>query len=233
MYGTAPSVRANVEHVRGKTVLSIRTFGKHLVVDMDSGQSIRIHLGMSGRWVVLPADRRAPGSARLALTTQDHHACCFGAPKLEVGRTPAIEKLVSRLGPDILGVGFEPRELIERARTRNAGAIAEVLLDQKVIAGIGNVYKSELLFLVGIHPESPVSSLSDRELLEIASRAKTLLASNVRLGGRSTTGERGRGRETWVYDRAGLACRRCATAVVRTRLGDRVTYWCPSCQAPR
>jgi endonuclease-8 len=106
-------------------------------------------------------------------------------------------------------------------------------LDQRVVAGIGNVYKSELLFMAAVHPETPVKSLSDETLHDIAGRAGKLLRANVGPGPRITTGQQGRGREAWVYGRAGEPCRRCASAIEESRLGDRLTFWCPTCQARR
>lgn len=230
VYGTSPSVRSNSHRILDETVEDIRTVGKHLVVDMSGGFSVRVHLGMPGRWTIMPADRRFPGSARLVLTTSTHHACCFSAPTVEVDRTAGIDRELARLGPDVLDPGFEPEVFVERARLRPDRGIGEVLLDQRVAAGIGNVYKSELLFLAGVHPRTPIDAISDEKLAEVAERAKSLLSVNVRRGPRITTGERGPGREVWVYGRAGLPCRRCANAVKEDRLGDRVTYWCPGCQ---
>jgi endonuclease-8 len=230
VYGTAPSVRANSHRLVGQTVEAVRTMGKHLVIDASGGFSVHVHLGMPGRWSILPADRRVPGAARLVLSTASHHACCFSAPTVEVERTPAIDRRLSQLGPDVLDPHFQPRDFIERARTRSGRPIADVLLDQHVMAGLGNVYKSELLFLARVNPHTQVEHIADDELLEIADRAKQLMAVNVRSGQRVTTGETAPGREAWVYGRAGKPCRRCATAVAEGRLGDRVTYWCPACQ---
>lgn len=233
VYGTSPQLRSNAGRLTGRRVTGVRTFGKHLVIDFDQGFSIRVHLGMPGRWRVMTADRATPGNARLILSTATHHVCCFAAPDIEVDRTPAIERRMERLGPDALAADFDPRLLIERARTRPTWPIAEVLLDQRVIAGVGNVYKSELLFLAGVHPRATVGEVSDDELLEIATRAKQLLSVNVRAGARRTTGDRARGREMWVYERAGRPCRRCATGIQTARIADRVTFWCPTCQPQR
>lgn len=141
-----------------------------------------------------------------------------------------IERELSELGPDVLAEGFEPSEMLRRARTCGADPIAQVLLHQGVVAGIGNVYKSELLFLAGVHPANPVSAVSDESLVEIAERAASLLRVNVRAGPRSTTGERARLRTTWVYGRAGLPCRRCGSAIRQELIAGRVTYSCPTCQ---
>lgn len=230
VYGTAPSVRSNSNRLVGQKVEAVRTFGKHLVIDVTGGFSVHVHLGMPGRWRILPAGDRAPGAARLVLSTASHHACCFSAPTVEVDRTPAIDSRLARLGPDLLDPDFQPGEFVERARTRSGRPIAEVLMDQRVMAGIGNVYKSELLFLSRIHPGTPVDRLEDEELIAIANRARQLISVNVRSGRRVTTGETAQGREVWVYDRAGRPCRRCGAAIAADRLADRVTFWCPVCQ---
>lgn len=233
VYGTAPQVRSNVGRLAGRRVTGVRTFGKHLVIDLERGFSVRVHLGMPGRWQVMTADRPTPGSARLVLSTDTHHVCCFAAPEVEVDRTPAIERRLESLGPDLLAEDFDPRHLIERARTRPSQSVAEVLLDQRVVAGIGNVYKSELLFLAGVNPFAAVEEVTDEELHEMATRATQLLAVNVGTGARSTTGDRARGREMWVYQRAGRPCRRCATEIDMARIADRMTFWCPGCQPQR
>lgn len=228
--GTASSVRSNSGRMVGRTVEAVRTFGKNLVIDLDNDFSVLVHLGMPGRWRVVDARSRPPGSARLVLTTHRHHAACFAAPTVEVDRTPRIDMEMARLGPDVLDEEFDPTEFVERARTRGSSSVGEVLLDQRVVAGIGNVYRSELLFLAGIDPETPIHELSDETLARMAGRAAGLVASNVGRDPRSTTGERAPGRETWVYDRAGKPCRRCAAAIEEKRIGDRRAFWCPVCQ---
>jgi endonuclease-8 len=229
--GTAPSVRSNSHRILDETVDDVRTIGKHLMVDLSSGWSIRVHLGMPGYWRITRGEERPHGSARLVLTTATHHAACFGAPTVDVGRTSVVDDAVASLGPDLLGE-FDEREFLRRARRVPERAMAEVMVDQRVIAGIGNVYKSELLFLEGVHPRTTVSEVTDEALLAIASRARRLLAANVGPRARSTTGSRARGQETWVYGRAGRPCRRCATRIEQTRDGGRITYWCPVCQSP-
>ncbi|MBW3666865.1 MAG: DNA glycosylase, partial [Actinobacteria bacterium] len=102
-------------------------------------------------------------------------------------------------------------------------------LDQRVAAGIGNVFKSELLFLERVHPDTGVADLADETLLDLGRRARRLIPANVGER-RSTTGERSRGRETWVYGREGKPCRRCGSPVEMGRRQERVTFWCPVCQ---
>lgn len=230
VYGTAPAVRANSHRILGATVEGIRTVGKNLVIDLSGGYSIRVHLGMTGRWRVDPTRRTVPGSARLALSSGDSVAVCSAAPTIEVDRTAAVDAGLYSLGPDVLG-DFDSREFVRRARTRTSVSMGELLLDQRVLSGIGNVYKSELLFLAGINPRTRVDEVSDSQLLEIAEKAVSLMASNVGTRARSTTGSRSRGRDTWVYGRSGRPCRRCGTAIEHETQGERITYWCPRCQA--
>lgn len=229
VYGTKGSVRSNVGRLRGHKVESIRTVGKNLVIDLDSGYSLHVHLGMTGRWRVVPADRKIPGSAGVALTTDSHHAACLGAPTVDVDRTPAIDARLSRLGPDLLSESVDTGEILKRARQRG-GSLAEILLDQTVAAGVGNVYKSELAFLARLHPETSLDRIDDAALAGVYENAVRLLRANVGPGRRTTTGERGRGRETWVYGRAGRACRRCSARIESSGGAERVTYWCPRCQ---
>lgn len=226
--GTSPSLRRGSGQILDATATAIRTVGKHLIIDFDTGYSIRVHLGMSGRWVVLDRSRLPHGSARLVLSTQTHHVACHSAT-VDVGRTESIDNQVSHLGPDVLGE-FEEEEFLARARMLPGTAMAALLVDQRVLAGIGNVYKSELLFLEGIHPDTPTASASDDQLLALARRAQKLLAANIGRV-RSTTGARAREQEMWVYGRAGKPCRRCGTAIIEEERQDRVTYWCPTCQS--
>lgn len=227
--GTAPSVRVNSSRILDANVVAVRTVGKHLVVDLSTGYSIRVHLGMPGRWRVSGLGSTPGGSARLVLTTASHHAACYSAPTIEVDRTPSIDAHLARLGPDLLG-DFDAGEFIRRARLVPDGPVAELLLNQRVLAGVGNVYKSEVLFLEGLNPATAVSTLDDETLASLAGRAERLLSANVGSGPRSTTGRRGPGRELWVYGRGGRPCRRCGSSIAQDSSGDRVTYWCPTCQ---
>lgn len=227
--GTAPSVRANSGRILETTVIDVRTVGKNLVIDLATGYSIRIHLGMSGYWRISGSGRSSPGPARILLGTESGRAACYAAPTVEMDRTPAIDAAVARLGPDVLG-DFDEDEFLRRARFRNDVSMASMLLDQRVLAGVGNVYKSELLFLEGIHPTTPVRSVGDAQLRAVASRARVLLVANVGPKPRSTTGTRYKGRETWVYGREGLSCRRCGGPISKDSGGNRVTFWCPVCQ---
>lgn len=228
---TSGPVRANFGRIVGQTVVRVRTNGKNLIVDFASGYSLRVHLGMTGRWVILDGDRRAPGRAKVSLSTTTHRIACIDAPTVDFKRTKAMENDLLHVGPDLLSGDFDAEAAILRARTRSLDPIARVLLDQRVVAGIGNVYKSELSFLLGIHPLTPVAGLSDEQLRGLFTEAQGLLAANVGPGPRSTTGSRTPDRTTWVYGRAARPCRRCSSRILEQKLDGRSTYWCPGCQS--
>lgn len=229
--GTAPSVRSNSGRILGATVTAIRTLGKNLIIDLSTGFSISIHLGMNGRWRFGVDPERIHGSARLVLATKADAVALYSAPTVEVDRTPAIDRKLQRLGPDLLD-DFEPTGSLRRARAIGPMTMAALLLDQRVWAGIGNVYKSELLFLVGVDPHVSSDDVADEVLVEIGRRASELLALNVGRA-RSTTGSTNRGQETWVYGQAGHGCRRCGARIEKGWIDGRVTYWCPRCQPPQ
>lgn len=228
--GTAASVRTNSHRILDAAVTDLRTVGKNLIVDLETGYSIRVHLGMSGHWHTDGGGRSSHASARLVLGTESGVAACYSAPTVDVDRTPAVDLTVAQLGPDLLG-DFDEEEFLRRARARESRTMAALLVDQRVLAGIGNVYKSELLFLEGVHPSTPVGEVSDEKLREISTRARSLLAANVGPRSRSTTGSRHRGQQTWVYGRAGRPCRRCRRPIAERLDGERVTFWCPTCQS--
>ena len=124
-------------------------------------------------------------------------------------------------------------DILRRVRALPPGTtLARLLLDQSVAAGIGNVYKSELAFLAGVLPSTPIERLADEQVLAIYEKARELLLANIGPGARSTTGAHGRGRTTWVYNGRGLRCRKCSTQILSGRIDGRVTYWCPVCQRP-
>lgn len=226
--GTAHAVRRRSEALLGATVEDVRSVGKHLVIELSSGDAIRIHLGMTGRWQVGPIGKSVHGSARLVLGTDSHLAACYSAPTVEIERSEAVARRLRRLGPDLLAE-FDAARFLERARAIGGRTVGEVLLDQRVLAGIGNVYKSEVLFLERVNPDTSVDDIDDDVLLALVGRAQALLAANVGRP-RTTTGWPGQSRETWVYGRSGKPCRRCGTAIAQEEHAGRLTFWCPSCQ---
>ena len=136
--------------------------------------------------------------------------------------------LLGHLGPDLLGDDWDPGEAVRRLAGHPDVAIAEALLDQSNLAGIGNLYKCELLFLRGVYPWTPVRDVSD--LPGLVALAARLLAANRGRWIQSTTGSLRRGETTYVYGRRAAPCRRCGTPISKAQQGERVTYWCPHCQ---
>jgi formamidopyrimidine-DNA glycosylase len=169
-------------------------------------------------------------------------AVCFDAPVVELleQRAEGLHPSLGRLGPDLLAAEFDGDEALRRLRdpARAGTAIAEALLDQRALAGIGNVYKSELLWIERVWPFAPVADLDDATLGRLVTSARRLLLANV-AGGRgpervTTAGDRGAPGPLYVYRRTGRPCRRCRTSIVSAQQGNeipRTTYWCPTCQA--
>jgi endonuclease-8 len=137
-------------------------------------------------------------------------------------------ELVGHLGPDLLGDDWDAEEAVRRLSGHPDTSIAEALLDQSSLAGIGNMYKSEVLFLRGIHPWTPVREVPD--LPGLVALAQRLMLANRGRWTQSTTGSLHRGQTFYVYGRRAAPCRRCGTAVRKAEQGERVTYWCPRCQ---
>lgn len=215
----------------GRTVQEVVPRGKHLLTRVEGGVTIHTHLKMEGRYRIVPAGRPVRDHrVRLVLATGTHQALGVRLGVLELLRTGEEERVVGHLGPDALGPDWDAAEAVRRLSADPGRPIGDALLDQRNLAGIGNVYKSEALFLSGADPWTPVGDVPDLEAL--VDRARRLLAANRDRVQRVTTGDRRRGAELWVYGRRGLPCRRCGTqvAVAGSGRGDRVTYWCPSCQ---
>jgi endonuclease-8 len=226
----------------GATVTGVEAQGKHLLIRLSTGEILHSHMGMTGSWHVYPAGERwqRPASqARLVLEAGDRIAVCFNAPVIELlaARSEPLHPALSRLGPDILGDAFDVETVRHRARRRAedqaVDSIGELLLDQQVAAGIGNIYRCESLFLCGVNPGRSVDDVDDQQLDHLMLTAARLLRANA-TGPPATRGFEGRGGQTWVYRRSGRPCRRCGTTVRSQRLGRhaRTVYWCPTCQPP-
>jgi endonuclease-8 len=235
-----------IQRVVGSHVTSVEARGKHMVVRFDNGLALHTHLRMSGTW-----HRYAPGErwkiaawkARVVLEVAEHVVVCFNAPVVELMTERAVDlhpALVS-LGPDLLRDDFDPAVACDRLRTRPDDEIAEALLDQRLMAGVGNVFKSEILFFESVNPWTPVAALDDEKLRSIVATAQRLLLMNrpaddsTRISPHRVT-TRGdssaRGASLWVYGRLNRPCTRCGTPVRVRRQGalNRPTYWCPRCQ---
>jgi endonuclease-8 len=242
-----------LERVRleGRTVESVRAVGKHLLIAFspppapESGETpapgvvLRTHLRMKGSWhLYRPGERwqRPPHRARLVIETPSWIAVGFDVPVAELVDARALprHRPVASLGPDLLAPAFDRDEAVRRLRAAGDLDVATAILDQRRLAGLGNVYKSEVLFLAGVHPETPVSRLPDETLARIVDLGAKLLRANVAPGARSrqTTGSSFPGARLWVYARSGRPCRRCGTPIAWSRSGEgaRSTYHCPTCQ---
>jgi endonuclease-8 len=227
----------------GWTVTSCASRGKHLLLrlthtDRDHRpMTIHSHMRMDGSWrIYLPGEVWRGGPAhliRLVLRTLTTVAVGYHLHDLAVVPTEQEATLVGHLGPDLLGApgepgGWDPAEAVRRLSAHPDQAVGEALLDQRNLAGIGNLYKAEVLFLRGINPWTPVSKVDDLDgLVELSQR---LMLANRGRWTQATTGSLRRGQETHVYGRAGAPCRRCGTLIVRENQDDRVTFWCPQCQ---
>jgi endonuclease VIII len=233
--------------LRGRTIECVRAQGKHLLIEFSADLVLRTHMRMNGSWhIYRPGERwrRSRRQARVVIETDAFVAVAFNVPVAEfyTARELAREPALRELGPDLLGDDFDVGLAVSRLRGRGSLGIGDALLDQRALAGIGNVYKSEVCFVCRIHPFTPVDHLSDDELRTLARTARELLQANVAPGTdagittyhsvrRMTRGAAAEER-LWVYGRAGKPCRRCGTPVDRKKQGPdaRSTYWCRGCQ---
>ncbi len=224
----------------GAVVERVDARGKHLLIGFSNGLTVRTHLRMTGSWHRYRRGepwRRPQRQASAILETAQSVAVAFNTPVVELLTDAALRrsKPLGELGPDLLGREFDEAEALHRLRERERVELGNVLLDQRAVAGIGNVYKSEVAFLERLDPWAQVSLFDDDELVGALRTARRLLRANTRGGARATTGSSARGEGLWVYGRAGQPCRRCATVIRQGRQGElaRLTYWCPRCQVAR
>lgn len=232
--------RGDVSELAGRVIDGVEPIGKHMFIHLADGWSVRVHLGMHGKWRRLHIRQRRPRDATVVLVVGETAYVCVGAYRAETVRTSSVRRhpAVARLGPDLLADPPDIAGAVQRARQpAHAGReIGDLLLDQRVAAGIGNVYKSEVLFECGVHPRTAVGELEPdivRSLFETAARLMrlNLLArrrTHVPLRRRPTPSSQ----RLWVYRRAGRPCLDCGTAIERFLQGDmgRSTYFCPVCQ---
>jgi endonuclease-8 len=218
------------KRLRGRAVRSVDAHGKHLFLRFEGGLTVHSHLRMTGLWGVYRRGqrwRRAPRRAWLVLASDDWEVVEFDGPVLELmsdGRARSDPRLAA-LGPDVLGEEFDSERVIARLRAADPRrAIADALLDQRIVAGIGNLWKTELCFAAGIDPWRELSALSDAEARGLIELARGLMGRSVHLGNSTRPGA--------VYRRAGLPCPRCGGIVRRRGQGEnnRSTFWCPGCQ---
>jgi endonuclease VIII len=227
--------RAATVDLSTQRVLEVAAHGKHLLLRTDQDRTVHSHLGMDGGWRLYAAGERWRGRAfeiRAVLETDDAIAVGHRLRTLEVIPTSEEKRVLAHLGPDVLGPDWDPAEALRRLTAEQDRAVGDALIDQSVIAGPGNVYRSEVCFLAGIDPRTPVAAVPDPAgLVRIVKDLMERNRSGVR---RQTTGDPRPGRELWVYGRAGRACRNCGTPIVSFEQGARearrIAFACPSCQ---
>jgi endonuclease-8 len=224
----------------GWTVRECVSRGKHLLLRLVSpdglARTLHSHLRMDGTWRTFKPGERWSGrpwhTIRVVLATSAVTAVGFHLHDVAIVPTDEEETLIGHLGPDLLGPDWDAAEAVHRLTAEPTVAIADALLDQRNLAGIGNVYATEMLFLRGINPWRPVGEVKDlHALVELGHR---LLEANVARPSHVTTGDTRPGRENWAYGRAGRPCRRCGTLIRRGEQGppgqERLRFWCPNCQ---
>ena len=232
--------RGELVDLKGVVVEEVVALGKHLLVALGPRHVFHGHLGMGGKWFhAAPGVRRRGAVAQIE--TRQGSVACVNAPVAEViaRLSLASHPVLARLGPDLLAEEIDFARVVARARRSEARVAADLLLDQRVACGIGNVYKSEVLFVEGVHPWTPAAVLSDEQVEALFRCARELLQRN--LGGwKRTTVAALRPGDRWpegsprvfVYGRNGETCLRCRGPIAARRQGDaaRTTYWCPRCQ---
>ena len=218
------------ERLAGRGVRSVDSHGKHLFVRFDGDLTLHSHLRMTGKWGVYRRGerwRRSPRRAWLVVSTAEHHVVEFDGPVLELmteSRTRFDQRLAG-LGPDVLGEEMDERAFLRRLREDDpTRGIGDALLDQRNVAGIGNIWKSESCFAAGVDPWRKVGAVTDEEAVAIVRAARPAMQASAEHGGARL--------KPLVYERAGLPCPRCSTILRARGQGEdnRTTYWCPGCQ---
>jgi endonuclease VIII len=223
----------------GATVREVVPRGKHLLIRLADERTLRTHFRMDGSWhIYRPGTkwRGGPGhDIRAVLATDEWECVGYRLHDVDIVPTADEDRLVGHLGPDVLGPDWDLDEALRRLREHPDEQIGVAILDQRNLAGIGNLYKVESLFLVGVHPWARVADVPD--LAALVERARTLMLANRHHPEQSTTGDTRRGQDHWVAGRKGRPCRRCGTPILLGEQGpatqERVTWWCPTCQAAR
>ena len=235
--------------IAGRIIERVNAVGKHLLIHFSGNLVLRTHMRMNGSWhIYRPGERwqRPRGEMRIVLSTSDFDAVGFAIPVAEFTAETALSKQrdLRRLGPDVLSDAFNEAVVIQNLRSRPSAEIADALIDQRVLAGLGNVYKSEVLFISRINPFVHIEHLSDAQLASIVETSRRVLKANVSeslemmttySGLRRTTHRAAPTERLWVYGRARLPCRRCGTPIQVRKQGidARLTYWCEECQGSR
>lgn len=221
----------------GRTIVAVEARGKHLLMHLDDGSAIHSHMGMTGSWHLYPQGepwQKPARNAALVLSLESLSAVCFTPELLELLTADGLRRHehLNSLGPDLLAGEFAMHAALGRFRMVDRLPLGEAVMNQRVVCGIGNVYKSEVLFLRRLDPFAPVAAFADEELSEMLAEARRHMLRN--LDGRPRQTRVGPGGRLWVYGRNGRPCYKCSAVIEIRRQGDagRTTFWCPSCQPP-
>lgn len=220
----------------GRRVLEVVPRGKHMLTRLEGGTTLHTHFKMTGTWRIFSPRQRWTGGPdheiRIVLRTDRKTAVGFRIPVIEILATSDEDSVVGHLGPDLLGPDWDAEEAVRRMREQPDREVGQALLDQRNLAGIGNMYKAEVLFLMGVDPWTRVGAVEKLE--RMVALAQKVLYINREHWPQVTTGNMRPGQDHYVFERTGAPCRRCGTAIKSAMQGeppyDRITYWCPSCQ---
>ncbi|HEY3065079.1 MAG TPA: DNA-formamidopyrimidine glycosylase family protein [Methylomirabilota bacterium] len=225
--------------VTGRRIEGVSATGKHLVIRFGDDLVLRTHMRMNGSWhIYRPSERwhRRRDDMRIVIGTDDFVAVAFTVPVAEFHSERSLARRLGTLGPDLLGADLDADEAVRRLRRHGEEAVGTVMIDQRVMAGAGNIFRCETLFACGVDPFTPVRWLSDAQLHAIVATARRLLARHT-VEGRAQGAMGARvgaagGAGLSVYGRAGAPCRACGTPIAYRKAGPtaRSTYWCPRCQ---
>ena len=240
-----------VPELEGCQIESVQPHGKQMLINFESGWSLRVHLGMHGSWLRKHVKEARPANWTVAIAVGEVVYVCVNSYRAELIKTAVLRThpRLARLGPDLLAEPPDIDEMVRRARVAAHAMreIADVLLDQRIAAGIGNIYKSETLFECRIHPQTRVGALTEEQLRGLYQTAARLMRMNLLTRRRTTRRfvpirdpqpsasqpQTESNQRFFVYGRAAEACLNCGTPILRFLQGDmaRSTYWCPTCQA--
>jgi endonuclease-8 len=224
----------------GRAVTEVAARGKHLLTRVDGGLTLHTHFRMDGTWHLYKTGSRWTGGPdwqiRVVLANETWSAVGYRLPVVELLESSHEHDVVGHLGPDILGADWDEEEALRRLRAQPDREIGPALLDQRNLAGIGNLYKTEALYLSGVTPWTTVSDIAD--LAGVVRRAVRLMRANRDHWQQTTTGSLRPGEDHWVFERSGRSCRRCGATIASAmqaepgrEIYERLSYWCPRCQA--
>ena len=229
---------STIASLQGRQIKEVEARGKHLLITLDDNRVIHSHMGMTGSWhIYRPAEPWLKPAHRAAISIEcvNVFVVCFTPKLLEILTATALRRheYLNRLGPDLLAGPLPNQEIVARFRQANQMPIGEAVMNQTIVSGIGNVYKSEVLFTLKHHPQMPVSELTDEQLLIIARTASELMARNLSGRPRTTRYSLDGGR-FYAYGRSGEPCYVCGATIMLIRQGDlgRTTYFCSNCKPP-